>query len=133
MRRVDFWPLFRYKRTNGVSHLNVLALLETFFPGNEPIERLWAPLWRVYQQKWDQQGNCVVSLLWNLYWSEKQGEKVAWELFPLVEYRRESMQESDVRILKGLVHFQKRQSGNQLNLFYLPWGLHWDAPSSARM
>ena len=56
MRRIDFWPFFGYKRTNGVSRLHVLSLIEPFFPNNESIERLWAPLWRVYQQKWDQPG-----------------------------------------------------------------------------
>jgi hypothetical protein len=125
MHRVDFWPVFTYKRTNGVSHLHILSLMEPFFPSNQPIERLWSPLWRVYQQKWDQHGNHVVSLLWNLYWLEKQGDKVAWELFPLLEYHRESLNEVDVSFLKGLVSYQKGESGKSLKLFYLPWGIRW--------
>ncbi len=132
-RRVDLWPLFGYKRKNGVSHLHVLSLVEPFFPENQSIERLWSPLWRIYQRKWDQQGNSVVSLLWNLYWSEKQNKKIAWELFPLIEYRKESSAKTDVRFLKGLVSYRKGDSGKQLNLFYLPWGFHWDEPLSDKM
>lgn len=125
LRRIDFWPFFGYKNVNGVSHLHVLSLVEPFFPNNQSIERLWSPLWRVYQQKWDQQGNRVVSLLWNLYWSEKQGDRLAWELFPVIQYRKDSQAESDISFLKGLVRYRKDLDGKQLNLFYLPWGIHW--------
>ena len=128
-RRVDLWPLFGYKRKNGVSHLHVLSLLEPFFPENQSIERLWSPLWRIYQKKWDQQGNSAVSLLWNLYWHERQNEKIAWELFPLIEYRKESTDETDVRFLKGLVSYRNDHDGKKLNLFYLPWGFNWGKPS----
>lgn len=127
-RRVNLWPLFGYKRTNGVSHLHVLSLLEPFFPDNQPIERLWSPLWRIYQQKWDQQGNHVVSILWNLFWSEQQGEQVAWELFPLIEYRKDSGREQELRFLKGLFTYRRDEDGQRLNFLYTPWGLHWDAP-----
>lgn len=133
LHRVDLWPLFGYKRTNGVSHLHVLALLETFFPDNEGIERSWAPLWRIYQQKWDQQGNNVISFLWNLYWFERQGNAVAWELFPLFQYSKESAKKIDVSFLKGLVNYRNGDSGKQLNLFYLPWGLRWGSPNPSHM
>ncbi len=130
LRRIDFWPILTYKHSNGVSHLHALSLFEPFFPGNQSIERLWSPLWRVYQQKWDQQGNRVISVLWNLYWSEKQGERQAWELFPFIEYRKESVQEMNVRFLKGLISYQRNSDGKKLNLFYLPWGYHWGTSSS---
>ncbi len=110
-RRIDLWPLFGYQRTNGVSQLHVFSLFEPFFPGNQSIERLWSPLWRIYQQKWDQQGNNVVSLLWNLYWLERQGDKVAWELFPLIEYRKESEHDKEISFLKGLFSYRSGDSG----------------------
>jgi hypothetical protein len=130
MRRVALWPLFGYLRKNGVSHLHVLALLEPFFPDNQSIERLWAPLWRIYQEKWDQQGNHVVSLLWNLYWLERQGEKVAWELFPLIKYHKESERDKELSVLKGLFSYRSGESGKQLNVLYTPWGLRWGAPQA---
>lgn len=133
LRRIDLWPLFGYKRTNGVSRLHVLSLIEPFFPENQSIERLWSPLWRIYQQKWDQQGNHVVSLLWNFYWYEKQSEKVAWELFPLIDYRKKAIGETDIRFLKGLVRYRRDDSGKQLNLFYLPRGLRWGSPTPEQM
>lgn len=129
LRRVHFWPLFGYQERNGVSHLHVLSLLEPFFPENQSLERLWSPLWRVYQQKWDAQGNHVVSLLWNLYWRERQGDSVAWELFPLIEYRKVSDQSKGFKFLKGLVSYNSNADGKQLKLFYLPWGFHWGRPA----
>jgi hypothetical protein len=132
-RRVALWPLFSYARHRGVSHLHAFSLLEPFFPENRGIERSWAPLWRFYQQKWDQAGNRVVSLLWNLFWLEKQEHAIAWELFPLLEYRRESDQGKDFKFLKGLLRYHSGQGGKSLKLFFLPWGLSWgrdDAPAS---
>ena len=128
MRRINFWPLFGYHRKDGVSLLHVFSLLEPFFPGNESIERLWSPLWRIYQQKWDQQGNQAISLLWNLFWSERQGDMIAWELFPLVEYQKESPESKRLRFLKGLISYRVDEQGKKLSLFYLPWGLRWDKP-----
>ena len=133
MRRVDLWPLFGYTKANGVSHLHVLSLVEPFFPDNQSIERLWSPLWRIYQLKWDQHGNSALSLLWNLYWHEKQNERLAWELFPFIEYRNEAADHTAVRFLKGLVNYSSSDSGKQLNLFYLPWGFRWDEPLSDEM
>ena len=125
LRRIHFWPLFGYERRNGVSHFHILSILEPFFPQNESIARLWAPLWRVYQQKWDQKGNRAVSFLWNLYWSEHQGDRRAWELFPLFEYRRESSDNVKFRFLKGLINYQRDGENKHLKLFYLPWGFRW--------
>ena len=130
MRRINFWPFFGYHSKNGVSLFHALSLIEPFFPGNESIERLWAPLWRVYQKKWDQQGNQATSLLWNLYWSERQGDRLAWELFPLLEYRRHSSEQKSLSVLKGLVSYRSDAQGKRLNLFYLPWGLRWNAPEA---
>lgn len=128
MRRINLWPLFGYHSKDGVSLLHVFSLLEPFFPGNESIERLWSPFWRIYQQKWDQQGNQAISLLWNLFWSERQGDMIAWELFPFVEYHKESPENKRLRFLKGLFSYRVDEQGKRLNLFYLPWGLHWDKP-----
>ena len=122
-RRVDFWPLFGYSRKQGVSHLHVFSLLEPFFPENRGVEGCWAPLWRIYQQKWDTRGNKVISLFWNLYWLEKREDALAWELFPLLEYRRDHLQERDLSFLKGLLHYHSGADGRSLRLFYLPWSL----------
>jgi hypothetical protein len=128
LRRIHMWPLFGYQRKNGVSHFHLLSLLEPFFPENQSLERLWSPLWRVYQQKWDTQGNQVVSFLWNLYWFERQGASLAWELFPLFEYRNLNGQEQGFKFLKGLISYSNKADGKELKLFYLPWGIRWDKP-----
>lgn len=116
-RRVDLWPLFSYHRENGVSRLNAIAILDAFFPENKAVERSWSPLWRVYQQRWDERGNLVVSILWNLYWQERQGEALAWELFPLADYRAAG-DTSRWRILKGLFGWHRAGNERCLELFY---------------
>jgi hypothetical protein len=124
-RRIDFWPFFGYQRINGVSKLNILALIEPIFPENQAIERSWSPLWRLYQQRWDEQGNLVISVLWNLYWHERQGDQLALELFPLFDYRQEQT-ESRLRLLKGLVSIRSEQDRRCMSLFFLPWESCWD-------
>lgn len=126
LRRISLWPLFNYVNKNGVQHFHVFSLLEPFFPENESIERLWSPLWRIYQKKWDQQGNAVVSFFWNLYWSETRGDQIAWELFPLIKYQRESETSSEFVLLKGLFSYKKGSQGKEASLFYLPWCISWD-------
>lgn len=124
-KRILFWPLFGYNRFNGVSHVHALALLEPVLPDNEGIERSWAPLWRFYQQKWDTRGNQVGSLMWNLVWWERREDALAWELFPLVDYRRTRAADVDVHLFKGLLAYRSVQGEKSLSFFFLPWRLTW--------
>jgi hypothetical protein len=129
-RRIDFWPLFGYHREGGVSHFNSLALLDGIFPENSALERNWSPLWRLYQQRWDTQGNLVISLLWNLYWHERQGDQLALELFPLFDFRQDQSV-TRLRILKGLIGLRRERERSCLNLLYLPWDMCWVSHSSS--
>lgn len=122
-KRVALWPLFTYEQTRGISHFHTLSLLEPFFPEKNGIERNWSPLWRLYQRKWDKQGNEISSLLWNLYWKERRGQDLAMEVFPFFFYRREAGRGIDFRLLKGLVRYRDGIKGKRLNLFYLPWAI----------
>ena len=128
-RKIDFWPLFGYQRENGVSQFNALALLDAFFPNNKAIERSWSPLWRLYQQRWDEQGNLVISILWNLYWHERQGNQLALELFPLFDYRR-GLEETRLRLFKGVMGVRSEPERTCLSLFYLPWESCWENRSA---
>lgn len=127
-RRVALWPLFHYRQLHGVSRLDLLALLDPFFPESDGVERNWAPLWRIYQAKWDRHGNRVDSLLWNLFWQERRPEAFALELFPLFFWSREESARSEFSLLKGLVRFRRDGAERHLHFFYLPWGFAWDRP-----
>lgn len=124
-KRVAFWPLFTYERLKGVSRFHLFSLLEPFFPESESVERNWAPLWRLYQRKWDLHGNEISTLLWNLYWKERRGPDLAAELFPLFSYRREAGRGVDFRLFKGLFRYRAGAGGKRVNLLYLPWGIRW--------
>jgi hypothetical protein len=133
-RRTDLWPLFTYEEKDGLSHFSTLALLEPFFPGNEQIERNWSPLWRIYQRRWDRDGNEASTFLWNLYWKERRGDDLLFELFPLLYYRdEESLQRFEFALLKGLYRYKNNSEQACHYLFYLPWGWCYSLPERAPM
>lgn len=124
-RRTALWPLFIYqKSTDGVRSFSLPAPVEPILPDKEGIERNWAPLWRVYQRRWDDAGNSASSLLWNLYWHERRGNELAFELFPLVSYR-DTAKERELKLLKGLISLKRSGEEQALNLFWLPFGPKW--------
>jgi hypothetical protein len=128
-RRTAFWPFFVYNRdARGVKSLSLPAPVEPVLD-KEGIERSWAPFWRLYQQKWDDRGDFAASLLWNLYWQERRGDDLAYELFPLVSYRSEK-KDADVTLLKGLVRYRDDSGRKSLTLFWLPFGPHWGETGS---
>jgi len=123
-RRTALWPLFLYNKSPlGVSSISLPAPVESVFD-KEGIEENWAPFWRLYQRRWDEDGNSASSLLWNLFWEERRGPELAYELFPLIAYRR-TKDESDLKLLKGLVSLKRSGSASELNLLWLPFGLKW--------
>lgn len=128
-REISLWPFFTYKRIRGVSHFHTLSLLEPFFPENRGIERNWSPLWRLYQRKWDTQGNEVSSFLWNLYWKERRADDLAMEVFPLFRYQHQAGESLDWQLLKGLFRYRSDPEGKKVFFFFLPWGIgsHVDA------
>ncbi|MEY2467101.1 MAG: hypothetical protein QOD03_1622 [Verrucomicrobiota bacterium] len=67
--RVDFWPLFTFKRDyNGSTRLQVFAPIEPILPNNKSIERDYSPVWSVWRsEKNTKTGASSQSLLWNLY------------------------------------------------------------------
>jgi len=122
--RTALWPLFLYKTTPaGVSSFSFPAPVEPVLD-KEGIEKNWAPLWRLYQRRWDEDGNSASSLLWNLFWHERRGDELAYELFPLICYR-DLKQGSELKLLKGLISLKKNGSEKELSLFWLPFGLKW--------
>jgi hypothetical protein len=73
-KRIDCWPLFKYKQDlNGNTRLQVLALIESFLPGSHKIERDYSPLWSIWRSEHNAKtGAASQSLLWNLYRHDKQ-------------------------------------------------------------
>ncbi len=123
-RRNTLWPLYLYrKNTDGVSSFSFPALLEPILD-KDGIEKEWAPLWRLYQRRWDEAGNSTSSVLWNLFWHERRGDDLAYELFPLISYRR-TAKERELKLLKGLISLKRDGGQEGVNLFWLPFGPKW--------
>ncbi len=123
-QRVAFWPLFVYNRTtDGVKSFGFPALLEPILD-REGIERSWAPLWRIYQQRWNDGGDSTASFAWNLYWHEARKDALAYELFPLLRYRS-TTETSDLQLLKGLFRYTTDRERKSVRLFWLPFDIAW--------
>ena len=128
-QRTALWPLFLYNRdTDGERSFSFPALLEPILD-REGLEKLWAPLWRIYVQKWNDEGDSSLSILWNLYWHEYSEEYLGWELFPLFRYRS-TQNFSEVQFLKGMVQFQNTCGTNRLSLLWIPFPLEWKSGST---
>lgn len=120
--RSAFWPLYAWKRDEaGMRSLTMPALAEAVI-WNDGLERNWAPLWRLFIAQWDDKGNNAVSLLWNLYWQERRGQELAWELSPLISYRSTGAG-TEYKLLKGLIGYGGGKDGGSLSLFWIPFKL----------
>ncbi len=102
--RVDFWPLFTYRRDyDGRSRFQMFSILEPLLPDSKSIERGYSPLWSAWRaEKNPGTGASSRSLLWNLY-------------------RRDSSPAAKkCSLLFGLFQYQSDSNGKRLRLFYVP-------------
>lgn len=114
-----FWPLYAWKRDeDGVRTLSMPAPVEPVI-WTDGVERNLAPLWRIFITKWDDKGDGVTSILWNLYWSEKRGTQTAWELSPLISYSATD-NSTDFKLLKGAFGYSSKQGRSSLSLLWMP-------------
>ncbi len=126
--KVSFWPLFMYKKdADGRKSFTFPAPLEPIVD-REGIDKCWAPLWRIYVQKWNDDESAV-SFLWNLYWHDYRRGELAYEFFPLLSYRSEK-QVRDFTFLKGLIRYRRHNVEKKLSFFWLPFGITWGKPDT---
>jgi hypothetical protein len=89
-RRVDFWPFYDYERKlDGNRRLQIMAVLEPFFPNNRTMSREYSPIYTLWRrEKNAHTGATSQSLLWNLYRHESVGKsKKTSLLFGLIQYQ----------------------------------------------
>jgi hypothetical protein len=104
LHRVDFWPLYTYRRDlNGNRRLQVLALLEPYLPNSTGLERDYSPLWSLWRAENNPKtGAASQSLLWNLYRHDTR---------PGVQQRS---------LLFGLFQTRRDANGKHVRLCYIP-------------
>ena len=122
-RRIDFWPLFSYKRDReGNLSFNFLSILEPFLSYNEGIERNYSSFWRLYQWKRYNDGRKTSSFLWNTFKSEsgKEGIKINLQpIIPIFSYK-DWEDESKIYFLGGLFGYKSDHYKKTIKLFYIP-------------
>lgn len=88
--RQDFWPFYTYRKENdGRQRLQVLAILEPFFPDNRAMSREYAQVYSFWRaEKNPKTGASSQSLLWNLYRRDETPQtKNCSLLFGLFQYQ----------------------------------------------
>ncbi|HLE24972.1 MAG TPA: hypothetical protein VI935_04900 [Thermodesulfobacteriota bacterium] len=122
-RRIDFWPLFTYKRDReGNANFHFLSIFEPFLSNNEGIERNYSSIWRLYQWKRYNDGRKTSSFLWNMFKSEsgKEGFKMNFQpIIPVFSYKYWEG-ESKVYFLGGLFGYNSDPYKKTIKLFYIP-------------
>ncbi len=111
--RQDLLPLYTHrKELNGNERLQILAILEPFFPNNKSIERDYSPLWSLWRSEHNPKtGAASQSLLWNLY-------------------RRETAPHTKkISLLFGLFQYQSSLTGKHWRVCYIPFGKHNAPPA----
>lgn len=106
LHRVDFWPLFTFRRDlEGKERLQILSLLEPFLPNNKSIERDYSPLWSIWRAEKNPTTHASSqSLFWNLYRRDVLGTTKKCSL------------------LFGLFQYESAPDGKRWRLFYVPFG-----------
>lgn len=81
--RIDFLPFFTSRKDfDGTWRLQVLSILEPFFPTSKSIERDYSPLWSLWRaERNPKTGANSQSLLWNFYRRDKTPESKKISLF----------------------------------------------------
>jgi len=83
LHRNDLWPFYTYRRdTDGSQRLQVLAVLEPFFPNNRSMTREYSQIWSFWRcEKNHKTGAASQSLLWNLYRRDETPQSKNFSLF----------------------------------------------------
>ena len=122
-RRIDFWPLFTYKRDReGNANFHFLSIFEPFLSNNEGIERNYSSFWRLYQWKRYKDGRKTSTFLWNMFKSEsgKEGFRMDFQpIIPIFSYKNWEG-ESKIYFLGGLFGYKSDPYKKTIKLFYIP-------------
>lgn len=117
----QIWPLFSREQRGDDHRLRLLSLWPARNHG--PIERNWAPLWRLFEYRTHDEG-AYSELLWGLYRYQREREdEYRVQLYPLYNWRKKG--ENDVyawSLLKGLFGYEKKGAQKQYRLL---WLLKW--------
>jgi len=104
--RVDFFPFFTSRKDfDGACRLQILSILEPFFPASKSIERDYSPIWSFWRaERNPKTGANGQSLLWNFYRRDKTSES------------------KKLSLLFGLFQYESRAEGKRWRVCYIPLG-----------
>lgn len=121
-RSLRLWPFFQYQRFKDGRELYYLPAIIPF--DHEGFERNWRPLFTLYENRENAQGESESRFLWGVYLHRKSPVRELYELsFLLTYYTAQDLRY--ICLLRGLVEYRSMGSSRALRLFYLPWTIQW--------
>jgi hypothetical protein len=117
-RKTHLWPLFSsWDNGAGRRQVQVLSPIEVFFPHNEPMRRLWTPLFALYRYDHQPDDSVRHTLLWDAVTWRRSPTEREFHLGPLFSVRTDSARKR-IALCNGLLGLQRRAgSGWRFFLF----------------
>lgn len=94
------WPVWRDTESDDMNHSQVF--------------------WRLFDARFESNGDHCVSVLWRGYRNEKEGESLEVDVFPFITYRRPEPGKNRFQFLAGFFELGKDGEDRHMRLFWLP-------------
>lgn len=120
-KKTHLWPFYStWSDGYDKRQIQILSPFEPIFPENRTIRYLYSPLFALYRYNQHSQTHCEHQLLFNTISYESTSDGCCLRLAGLLKYAQEADQ-TDVKILNGLVHFRKNcECGASLSFMDFP-------------
>ncbi len=118
-KRCVVLPFCGYRREKDGSTL-FRALWPFWYTRARPIERLFAPLWTLYEARTFPDGTKKISAFWHIYTYKRTPEHTQWSVNPLVFSITSSDEMTKFSILGGLLGYREDEEKKKLSLLYIP-------------
>ena len=116
------WPFVSgWNNGAGRTQLQIFDPIGVFFPNNEVVNKLYAPLFALYRHSHDEEaGHTRDSFLFNLLVIDKNKERKRVVFGPFLEWQKGSSK--NFKILKGLFGLENNEGKKKIQLFWLKFG-----------
>ncbi len=118
---------FYFRREDGYGNSYYCALDLRGIP-DQAYDRLYAPLWRVYEREtraadpakgWSEWHSTRV--LWGAYRHDRDAESSFLRVFPFISRRTSGGRTTSLRVLAGIYGYEDRPTDRTYRIFFIPW------------
>jgi hypothetical protein len=128
-REFKIWPLFRYKEwPDGRLTVNLFSPL-WFQDPEGGFERIYNPLFRIYEHGRTEEGGERTLFLWGLVQSRENEKRASFTVHPFLYWNERAKNDTsrEENFLFGLFQYRRQGKERGLRFFWLPWFPTWEA------